>query len=121
MTVPNAAPTDLATAIPGAPLVTAEPDTELAQLAVEYDRLDAEVKAKTADLEALKARLKVALQERHPGESEVLLTAPGLVKPLKMWFQEKWTLDSKRLKNEAPEVWVRWAKKGGSWYFGRTR
>ncbi len=115
------APNDVATAIPGPPLVTAAPDTELAQLVAEYDRLDVEVKERTAELESVKARLKVALQEAHPGQSEVLLTAPGLVKPLKMWFQEKWSLDSKRLKNEAPEIWVRWAKKGGSWYFGRTK
>src|SRR5688500_9861453 len=115
------APSDVATAIPGPPLVTAAPDTELAPLVAEYDRLDVEVKERTAELESVRARLKVALQEQHPGQSEVLLTAPGLVKPLKMWFQEKWSLDSKRLKNEAPEIWVRWAKKGGSWYFGRCK
>lgn len=115
------APNDVATAIPGPPLVTAAPDTELAQLVAEYDRLDVEVKARSTELESVKARIKVALQEVKPGESEVLLTAPGLAKPLKMWFQEKWTLDTKRLKNEAPEIWVRWAKKGGSWYFGRCK
>lgn len=115
------APNDVATTIPGPSLVTAAPDTELAQLVAEYDRLDVEVKAKSAELESVKARLKVALQEAKPGETEVLLTAPGLAKPLKMWFQEKWTLDSKAMKNQAPEIWVRWAKKSGSWYFGRTK
>lgn len=114
-------PDTLATEIPGAPLVTAAPDTELAQLVAEYDRLDVEVKAKTAELDDIKARLKVKLQELKPGETEVLLSAPGLVKPLRMYWQEKWTLDSKRLKAQIPEVWVRFAKQGGSWYLARTK
>jgi len=120
MTAPND-PGAVATAIPGAPLVTAEPDTELAQLVAEFDRLDAEVKERSAELDSVKARLKVALQELKPGEAEVLLTAPGLAKPLRMWFQEKYVLESARMKREAPEIWVRWAKKSGIWYFGRTK
>lgn len=117
MTSPN----DVATAIPGAPLVTAEPDSELEQLVTEYDRLDVEVKAKTEQLNTLKTRIKAELSERKPGETEVLLTARGLASPLRMYWQEKWTLDSKALKAKAPEIWVRWAKQSGTWYLGRQK
>ena len=117
MTSPN----DPAPVIPGAPLVAAEQDSELAQLVTEYDRLDAQVKELGEKLDTVKTRIKAELVNLRPGEAEVLLTAPGLEKPLRMWFQEKWTFDSKKLKSTDPMTWVQYARKSGAWYLGRSK
>lgn len=118
MTVdPNAPLTE----VPGAPVVRAEPDSQLEQLTALYDRLDAQVKADSERLEEVKKEIKIELQRLHPTQTEVLLVSGSCSTPLRMYLQTSWRLDSKGLKAKDPATWVRWARETHSWYLARVK
>lgn len=114
-------PTAPLTEMPGPPVVTADPDSELGQLTALYDRLDVQAKAKTAELEDVKTRIKAELAAQHPDTEEILLVSSACSTPLRMYLQTSWRLDSKRLKAANPHVWVQFAKEQSTWYLARVK
>lgn len=100
--------------------VVADPDTRLAQLHASY--ADAKAKADEAgkQLKAITDAIKVELNTAAPEETRVELrgdAGPALV----LRYSERWTLDSKKLKAENPETYVRYARKGGAWSLTQAR
>ncbi len=72
------------------------------------DEADAQLKAITDGIKA------AALEEAPEGQTRVEVQGPS-GPPLRLTYTESWRLDSKRLKAQHPETWVRFAVKGGSW------
>lgn len=100
--------------------VVAQPDTRLSQLHASY--ADAKARADEAgkQLKAITDAIKVELNTAAPEETRVELrgdAGPALV----LRYSERWTLDSKRMKTEDPETYVRYARKGGAWSLSQAR
>lgn len=96
--------------------VQAQPDTRLAQLLAQYDLAKAEADKAAEALKTITNAIKLeATQAAEPGSTEIIVDSPELARPLQVSYVERWTVDTKKLKAEAPETYVRYAKKGGSW------
>jgi hypothetical protein len=101
--------------------VVAQGDTRLAQLQAAY--LDAKADADDAakKLKAITDGIKLELSQAAPDETRIELAAQGDAPGLRLAYSERWTLDSKRMKSEDPETYVRYARKGGAWTLTKVR
>jgi IMP cyclohydrolase len=95
-------------------VVTAGLDSRLSQLHAEYAGAKAAADAATARLKGITDGIKAELNSMAPDERRVQLVTEG-IPALQMTYAERWTVDAKRLKTEAPETYVRYAKKSGAW------
>jgi hypothetical protein len=100
--------------------VVAGGDTRLAQLYAAYPDAKAAADDATKKLKAITDAIKVELNQAAPEETRIELHGEGGV-PLRLAYSESWTLDSKRMKTEDPETYVRFARKGGRWTLGKVR
>lgn len=107
---------------PQVPLVTPETDSRLDQLAARYETAKAEKEAAEKALKEITDGIKAELSQRHPGQTEVLLSSPHLTSgPLQLKAVPKWSIDSKKLKVEDPVTYTRWARQSTSWYLNQLR
>lgn len=102
-------------AAPTAALVTPDQDSRLAQLTAQYDLAKAEAKKAEETLKAITDAIKLELTQAAPGASDIRLESDQLAQPLRLLAIESWRVDSARLKSEAPETYVRYAKKSVAW------
>lgn len=102
-------------ASPGAQVVIPETDTRLAQLLAQYDLAKAEADKAAETLRAITDAVKVELVNAAPGAHDIRVESPDLARPLRLFAVESWRVDAKKLKAEAPETYVRFAKKSTSW------
>ena len=101
--------------VPTTPVVRPEPDTRLDQLLAEYATVKPLADEYAARLKAVTDGIKAELIERHPGEREILAVGPAGTSPLRLEAIEQWRLDTKGLKKDKPEIYVRFARKLTSW------
>lgn len=94
---------------------TETPDTRLAQLAAQYDLAKAEAAKAAEALKAITDGIKAELANAAPGETDVRLESPELEKPLRLSAVTSWRVDATKLKAEAPETYVRYAKQSTAW------
>lgn len=100
--------------------VTPQAGTRLEQLHAAYADAKAAADDAAAKLKAVTDAIKVELTQAAP-EGERKIELAGQAGPvLRLTYSESWRLDSKRLKAEHPETWVRYAKKSGSWTLKAT-
>lgn len=93
--------------------VTAPPGSRLEELLASYEGAKAAAEEATARFEAITGAIKAELSSAYPGTGDISLSgAPGLPR-LKMTWLHPWRFDSKRLKEENPLMYVRYAKQGG--------
>lgn len=95
--------------------VVPEAGSRLKQLVATYARLKPELEELTERFEAAKASIKAELAEARPGETSVTLIDPLLDRPLRMTHKTSWRIDSKKLKKELPETYVRYAYQSSTW------
>lgn len=95
--------------------VRPEPESRLEQLAGQYDLAKAEADKAAETLKAITDAIKLELVNAAPGETSIDLVSDDLAAPLRLVAVESWRIDSKKLKTEAPETYVRYAKKTASW------
>jgi hypothetical protein len=98
-----------------APVVQAQPGTRLEQLAAQYDLAKAEADKAGETLKAVVDAIKLELTLAAPNETTVDLYSPDLARPLRLIAVDSWRVDAKKLKTEAPETYVRYAKRSTSW------
>lgn len=101
-----------------APAVQIAPpaDSRLAQLHAVYADAKAKADAAAAELKAVTDGIKVELAAAAPeGSTTVDLLSP-LGPPLRLDHRERWSVDSKKLKREDPETYVRFARQSFAWY-----
>lgn len=94
---------------------TVEPGSRLDDLLATYAELKPQVDELTARLKDVTDAIKRELQAAAPHASKVDVDHPALTLPLRLNWVESWSLDSKRLKAEMPEIYVTYARKGGRW------
>lgn len=104
-----------------APVVRPEPDTRLDQLAAEYAALKPLADEYRARLETIVSGIKTELAQLHPGETEVLLVGSTVPTPLRLQAVTQWRLDTKKLKAEQPNIYVRFAKQSTSWRLDQVK
>lgn len=95
--------------------IVPEPDSRLDQLAAAYPSAKAGYDAAEAHLKMITTAIKAELAERAPGAPKVDLNAPHLLTPLRYQSRTSWGLDTTKLKAEAPEIYVRYAKQSTCW------
>jgi len=98
-----------------APVVRPRPETRFEQLCAEYDRLKPLVVQYTAELKAVTDALKIEMISEQPHADRILLHSQFLATPLQLLHTTAWRLDSKQLKRDLPETWVRYATQSSSW------
>lgn len=100
---------------PQAFVVQPQPGSRLEQLQAVYADAKARADEASAQLKAITDAIKTELTALAPiGETRIALQSEAGPR-LRLTYSEAWRLDSKRLKAEVPETWVRYAKKSGSW------
>lgn len=100
---------------PTIPQVAVEPGTRLADLLAMYDHLKAQADEAGQRFDTVKNAIKAELAAAAPGAPQVDVAHSALTQPLRLSYVESWRLDAKRMKAEAPETYVRYAAKSGSW------
>jgi hypothetical protein len=95
--------------------VAAGRGSRLEQLAEAYALAKPAADAAKEHLDAITDAIKLELTMAAPGAHRVDFTAAALVAPLRLASKTSWRLDSKRLKTEAPELYVRYAKQSTYW------
>lgn len=95
--------------------VMAVPGSRLEELLASYESAKADSEAAVQRFEAITAAIKAELSAAVPDTPEIGLSGkPGLPR-LKLSWIRPWRFDSKRLKEEDPLTYVRYAVQGGHW------
>lgn len=95
--------------------VQASATPRLAALHAEYADAKAAADAAAERLTAVKDGIKAELAAAAPeGSTKIALLGPD-GPPLQLVYSERWSVDSRKLKREDPETYVRYAKCSGTW------
>ncbi|BEL07852.1 hypothetical protein Q0Z83_060430 [Actinoplanes sichuanensis] len=92
-----------------------EPGSRLDDLLATYAELKPRVDELTGRLKSVTDAIKAELTSANPAAVRVDVDHPALAMPLRLSYVESWSLDTKRLKEEQPAVYVTYARKGGRW------
>jgi hypothetical protein len=106
-------PADTATDTPA--MVAAEPGSRLEALLAEYERLKPVVDAAAAHLKTVTDAIKVEATAVTPGATRVDISSPVLSTPLRLQAKTSWRLDTKRMKQENPLLYVTYAYQSTAW------
>jgi hypothetical protein len=96
-------------------VVTAEPGSRLEALLAEYERLKPLADAAAAQLKTLTDAIKLDATTAAPNAPTVDLTSPVLSTPLRVQAKTSWRLDTKRMKQEHPLLYVTYAYQSTAW------
>jgi hypothetical protein len=97
------------------PQAAVEPGSRLEALLAAYAELKPEADEAATRLKSVTDGIKAELAAAAPGALQVDVAHPALAQPLRLSYVESWALDTKRLKAEDPETYVRYARKGSRW------
>lgn len=117
------------TAAPDPQLTLPEPYTEISpesgsrldDLVARYEQAKAAYDAAAERYGEIRDAIKAELLEQADGATRLQLNSTYLTKPLRLVSREQWRLDTKTLKRQAPEVYVRFAVKSSTWYLETAR
>lgn len=107
------------TPVPQPPaVVKSRKGSRLAQLLDAYPDAKAAADEAAAQLKAVTDGIKFEAGQAAAGQPKVTICPPGgsAAPKLELDYRESWRIDSKKLKAEDPETYVRYAKKSGAWY-----
>ena len=97
-------------------VVTPEPESRLDALLAEWAPIKARLAELTAREKELNTAIKAEAMRLAPATAtEAVLRSPHLPTPYRIHPVTSWRLDSKTLKKELPETWVRYADQSTSW------
>lgn len=102
-------------------VVQAEPESRLEALAAQYDEAKSAAEAAAARLKDITDAIKLELTNAAPGAPKVDLVSSALSAPLRLSAVTSWRLDTKRMKAEAPDTYVRFAVQSTSWRLERAK
>jgi hypothetical protein len=96
-------------------VVRPDNDSRLSQLAAGYTAAKEAADAAAARLKEITDAIKVELTNAAPGVTKVDLVHDSLASPLRLQAKTSWRLDTEKLKENEPEVYVRYARQSTSW------
>jgi hypothetical protein len=91
------------------------PGSRLEDLLATYAHVKPQADEAAARLKTVTDAIKVELMAAVPNAQRIDVAHEALAQPLRLSYVEAWKLDTKALKAEDPETYVRYARKGGSW------
>lgn len=95
--------------------IAAEAGSRLEQLQAAYPAAKAEADEAAARLKAITDGIKLELTQSAPEERRIVLASSGASPAMHLTYTESWRVDTRKLKTEAPETYVQYAVKSGSW------
>lgn len=95
--------------------VPVAPASRLDDLLASYAELKPKADELAERLKGVTDAIKSELTAAQPGAQRIDVAHPALAHGLRLTYVERWTLDSKALKADDPETYVRYARKGGAW------
>lgn len=99
---------------PDSVVVTPDAGTRLSDLHAAWFAAKAAADEASAQLKVVTDAIKAELTQMVPEVASLELASEGQ-RPLLLKYTERWTIDSKKLKADDPETYVKYAKKSGSW------
>lgn len=90
-------------------------ESRLAQLHAQYADAKAAADAASERLKAITDGIKAELSTAAPEGSERIDLRGSFGPALRLAYSERVTFDSRKLKTDNPELYVRYAKFGGAW------
>lgn len=96
-------------------LVTAPPGSRLESLLASYEAVKAASDEASGRLENLKDAIKAEVTAAYPGVPALTLAGGPGMPVLSMTYVTSWRFDSKKLKDDDPHTYVRYARQGGHW------
>jgi hypothetical protein len=114
-------PQDGPTIEPKPAQVTPQAGTRLEQLHALYEEAKARKDEAEKALKAITDGIKSEVFSQLPEGATAATIAGQAGPPLAMTYVESWRLDSKRMKSEDPELYVRYAVKSGTWKLEKVR
>lgn len=97
------------------PLVTPAADSRLEQLLASYDEAKSSFDSAKERFDDIKESIKSELAAAAPNSTKVEVASQYLDRPLRMSYRLEWRVDSRRLKEEKPDLYVEYARQIGSW------
>lgn len=98
------------------------PESRLEALLAQYDLAKAEAEKAAESLKAITDGIKAELAAAAPeGETDIRVDSPDLAQPLRLSAVTSWRVDATKLKAEAPETYVRYAKQSTAWRLERVK
>jgi hypothetical protein len=97
------------------PWATVDPGSRLDDLLAMYAALKPEADELATRLKTVTDAIKAELSAAVPGAQRVDVAHPALSQPLRLSYVERWELDTRRMKAEAPETYVQFARKSARW------
>ena len=92
-----------------------EPGSRLDDLLATYAHLKPAADEAAARLKTVTDAIKAELASAAPDAQRIEVAHEALPNALRLMYVERWSLDTKRLKAERPEVYVNFARKDGRW------
>lgn len=80
-----------------------------------YAELKPQAEELATRLKSVTDAIKAELTTAAAAAQRIDVAHTALPLPLRLSYVESWSLDTKRLKAEAPETYVMYARKGGKW------
>lgn len=94
---------------------TVEPGSRLEDLLATYAHLKPQTDELETRLKSVTDAIKAELAAAVPGAQKIEVAHAALPQPLRLSWVPRWELDTKALKAEDPETYVRYARQGGRW------
>jgi hypothetical protein len=101
--------------------VTPQADSRLEQLHAMYETLKANKDEAEKQLKAVTDAIKSEVSAMLPQGSTAATITGQAGPPLALTWVESWRLDSRKMKAEDPETYVRYATKSGTWKLEKVR
>lgn len=101
-------------------VVTPQAGTRLEQLHASYEEAKAAKDEAETRLKGITDAIKAEVQQLAPG-SERMEIRGDYGPALSMTYVESWRVDSKRMRAEDPETYVRYAVKQGTWKLEKSK
>lgn len=95
-------------------------NTRLEELFAAYNDLQPKADEIEKQLKAVKDAIKIELTTLAPNVTHISADSPTTGVTLVLKYSEKWGLDTARMKADAPQLYVTFAKKSGSWALSRS-
>lgn len=95
--------------------VKVEPGSRLQDLLAAYTHLKPQADELASRLKTVTDAIKAELATAAPDTTQVDVMDETLAAPLRLSWVERWDLDTKRMKAEAPAIYVQYARKSGRW------
>jgi hypothetical protein len=99
----------------GPAVIRPDGDSRLSQLAAGYTAAKEAADAAAVRLKEITDAIKVELTNAAPGITKVDLVHEALTSPLRLQTKTSWRLDTGKLKENEPEIYVRYARQSTSW------